>query len=75
MFYEVRILDSEGNVKKILSSKKLSSSYWKGFYEKIKGRSPSRSGTSSPKRMGQPLIKSRKPAPDKFYDEYSLTDN
>lgn len=33
MFYEVRILDKNGNVKKILSSKELSNHYWKVFQE------------------------------------------
>lgn len=31
MFYEVRILDKNGNVKKVLSSKDLSRHYWKVF--------------------------------------------
>ncbi len=73
MFYEVRILDSKGNVKKILSSKKLSSGYWKGFYDKIKRRSPSRSGSSKGKVRQH--FKLGKPNPYKFDDEYSLTDD
>lgn len=33
MFYEVRILDKNGNIKKVLSSKELSKHYWKEFQE------------------------------------------
>ncbi len=73
MFYEVRILDSRGNVKKVLSSKKLSSGYWKGFFEKIQRKSPARSGAA--KRKGRPLFKLGKQKADKFEDEYSLTDD
>ena len=29
MFFEVRILDAEGNLKKIISSKKLSARFWR----------------------------------------------
>ena len=57
MFYEVRILDSEGNVKKVLSGKKLSSNYWKGFYDKIKSKSPM--GSNAAKRKGSNPVKSR----------------
>lgn len=31
MFHPVRILDSQGNTKKTVSSKKLSKDYWKTF--------------------------------------------
>jgi hypothetical protein len=31
MFHEVKIFDKEGKVKKILSSKKLSTEYWDSF--------------------------------------------
>jgi hypothetical protein len=33
MFYEVRILDKNGQVKKVLSSKELSKHYWREFQE------------------------------------------
>ena len=69
MFYEVRILDSKGNIKKVLSSKKLSKKYWNGFFDKAKG--PSTSGV----RRGRKAQKSNKPKMDYFDDEYSLTDN
>ena len=72
MFYEVRILDSEGKVKKVLSSKKLSSSYWGDFYDKIKSKSISRSGLSKGKI--RPATKPGKPDQDKFDDVNSLTD-
>ena len=31
MFYEVRILSPEGNLKKVVSSQELSSAYWDAF--------------------------------------------
>lgn len=37
MFYEVRILDRKGNVKKVLSSKELSRHYWKDFENRLHG--------------------------------------
>ncbi|HJL73349.1 MAG TPA: hypothetical protein QGI40_05755 [Nitrospinaceae bacterium] len=33
MFYEVRVLDRKGKVKKVLSSKSLSNRYWNSFFE------------------------------------------
>jgi len=72
MFYEVRVLDSDGKIKKVLSSKKLSSNYWKGFFEKVKGKSPS--GSRIFKRKGRAPKRAANPALDKFDDEYSLTD-
>ena len=32
MFHEVKIFDKKGIVKKVLSSKKLSSEYWNSFF-------------------------------------------
>jgi len=32
MFHEVKIFDKKGNVKKVLSSKKLSNEYWDSFF-------------------------------------------
>jgi hypothetical protein len=32
MFHEVKIFDKKGMVKKVLSSKKLSSEYWSSFF-------------------------------------------
>jgi hypothetical protein len=32
MFHEVKIFDKNGEVKKVLSSKKLSSEYWNSFF-------------------------------------------
>jgi hypothetical protein len=32
MFHEVKIFDKKGKVKKVLSSKKLSSEYWDSFF-------------------------------------------
>jgi hypothetical protein len=33
MFYEVRVLDDKGKIKKVLSSKSLSKRYWNSFFE------------------------------------------
>ena len=33
MFHEVKIFDKQGNVKKVLSSKKLSNEYWNSFFQ------------------------------------------
>ena len=33
MFHEVKIFDKKGNVKKVLSSKKLSNEYWNSFFQ------------------------------------------
>jgi hypothetical protein len=44
MFHEVKIFDKKGKVKKVLSSKKLSSEYWNTFFNnpmsnaKLKGK-------------------------------------
>lgn len=73
MFYEVRILDSDGKVKKVLSSRKLSSNYWKGFYDKVKGKAPSRSRIFK-RKVSNPKIP-RNPNLDKMDDGYSLTDD
>jgi len=73
MFYEVRILDSKGKVKKVLSGKKLSNNYWDSFYDKVKGKNPLGSDAAKNKKGRYP-VKNRKADPDKFEDEYSLTD-
>jgi CRISPR/Cas system CSM-associated protein Csm2 small subunit len=73
MFYEVRILDSKGKVKKVLNGKKLSNNYWKDFYDKVKSKSPMASKAAKNKKGNDP-VKNRKADPDQFEDEYSLTD-
>jgi hypothetical protein len=35
MFYEVKIFDAEGELKKVLSPKKLSNSFWKDGEQKL----------------------------------------
>jgi hypothetical protein len=40
MFYQVRVLDREGNVKKVLSSKELSRHYWHDFENRLHGQTP-----------------------------------
>ena len=32
MFYDVKILDSQGNIKKIISGQELRKRYWKAFF-------------------------------------------
>jgi hypothetical protein len=51
MFHEVKIFNKKGQVKKVLSSKKLSKDYWNSFFQmgepiKIKGK---KQGQKSPK--------------------------
>ena len=53
MFHEVKIFDKKGKVKKVLSSKKLSSEYWSSFFNnplsdakkkgKVRGQKPQKS--------------------------------
>ncbi len=50
MFYEVRILDKNGNVKKILSSKELSNHYWKVFQEHTHTHSAPSKGRKATKK-------------------------
>ncbi|MBI4384799.1 MAG: hypothetical protein HY579_12290 [Nitrospinae bacterium] len=38
MFYEVRILDPKGKIKKVLTSKELSKRYWQDFKEQVRGQ-------------------------------------
>ncbi|MBI4389092.1 MAG: hypothetical protein HY580_02845 [Nitrospinae bacterium] len=38
MFYEVRILDPKGKIKRVLTSKELSKRYWQGFKEQVHGQ-------------------------------------
>ena len=43
MFYQVRVMDTKGKVKKVISTQELSNKHWKEFYdnapiEKNKGR-------------------------------------
>ena len=42
MFYEVRILDRKGNIKKVLSSRELSKHYWEDFKNHLHGQSTPR---------------------------------
>ena len=57
MFHEVRILDPNGKVKKVLSSKILSRRYWESFFEH----------PGAGKKAGKPGPKPKKG--DKEYDE------
>ncbi len=38
MFYEVRVFDPKGQMKKVLSGKQLSKKYWDDFQNQLKGQ-------------------------------------
>ncbi len=61
MFHEVKIFDKKGKVKKILSSKKLSTEYWDSFFNNSVSE-------SMKKRSGR----GRKPQKSMDYDDESL---
>jgi len=41
MFYQVKILDAKGKVKKLISAKDLSKKYWKQFENNLTGQATS----------------------------------
>jgi hypothetical protein len=47
MFYEVRILNAQKALKKIISTKELSCKYWKEFEENQKGFAPKKTQNKS----------------------------
>ena len=47
MFYEVRIFDAKGELKKVLSPKKLSNRFWKNGEQKLVDFSDKESSSSS----------------------------
>lgn len=47
MFYEVKVLDPKGNVKKVISSKALSSRFWKDQLGDNQGGNDVRSNSAS----------------------------
>ena len=49
MFYEVRVLDRKGKIKKVLSSKSLSKRYWDSFFD---GSGPEETPKKSKTRTG-----------------------
>lgn len=60
MFHEVKIFDKKGKVKKVLSSKKLSSEYWNSFFnnplaeslkKKGRGQKPQKSAGSDDENL------------------------
>ena len=51
MFYEVRVLNAQKTLKKIISSKELSLKYWNEFEEKQKGFASKK----SPKGLSLPI--------------------
>ncbi|KMP10613.1 hypothetical protein UR09_05490 [Candidatus Nitromaritima sp. SCGC AAA799-A02] len=54
MFYEVRILDHKGKIKKVLSSKSLSKRYWKSFFDNTGGaKALKKSKVKKEKNQGQ----------------------
>jgi hypothetical protein len=48
MFYEVRVLNAQKNLKKIISSRELSRKYWNEFEENQKGFASKKSQKDSP---------------------------
>ncbi|MBT3923515.1 MAG: hypothetical protein HOL15_02995 [Nitrospinaceae bacterium] len=49
MFHEVKIFDKKGKVKKVLSSKKLSSEYWNSFFHNPFSESMQKGKKTDPK--------------------------
>jgi hypothetical protein len=47
MFYEVKVFDAKGELKKVLSPKKLSNSFWKDGEQKLIDFTDKESGSSS----------------------------
>jgi len=47
MFYEVRIFDAKGELKKVLSPKKLSNRFWKDGEQKLVDFTDKESGTAN----------------------------
>ena len=37
MFYQVKVMDSEGKLKKVISSQELSKRYWNTFFDEMSG--------------------------------------
>ena len=68
MFYEVRILDRKGHIKKVLSSKDLSKRYWDGF-ESHFGQT-----TSQPKKKGLKTSRRQKVPYRKRNENLEFTD-
>ncbi|MCF8719181.1 hypothetical protein J2S31_000079 [Nitrospina gracilis Nb-211] len=64
MFYPVKVLDENGNVKKVLSPKKLSKEYWGKVFDD-KNRAPKGKKGKRPAVKNDPL---QEP------DEYALED-
>ena len=51
MFHEVKIFDKTGKVKKVLSSKKLSSEYWNSFFHNPLSESMQKGKKQAPKHQ------------------------
>ena len=68
MFHQVKIIDPKGKVKKILSPKKLSKSYWGEFFDP-----DNKSRQKSPRRKKTKPIKNNKV--DMSYDDVYFSED
>ena len=50
MFYEVKIFDKSGKVKKVLSGQKLSKDYWSSFFSNSLGEAKEKNHGKKPKK-------------------------
>ena len=63
MFYQVKVLNSEGKIKKVISSKELSKRYWNTFFEDM-------SGDSAAKTASIKLARKKKKELEFHFDHY-----
>jgi hypothetical protein len=47
MFYQVKVLDGEGKLKKVVTSNELSKRYWNAFFEDANGDSKTKTTTTA----------------------------
>lgn len=52
MFYEVKVLDAKGNVKKVISPKVLSARFWKSHFGDNQNGNGSGKGSVGPSEIG-----------------------
>ncbi|MFQ5673706.1 MAG: hypothetical protein ACE5G9_11470 [Nitrospinales bacterium] len=50
MFYPVKVLDDEGKVKKIVTSRELSRRYWESFHKEMEGERSFKMGKNKGRR-------------------------
>ena len=66
MFYQVKIYDAKGKVKRVISSKEISRKYWEKFFGSHQNRVQLKLGRQTP--TSRDLDENR----DNFEDDYSL---